>query len=118
MLNYYHGSNNIKSVIDGIISSNLVGDFHLAPKQAVAHNYGSHVAKISLSSDIVGAHVGLINKKDNMNAAVGNEVEVVMKDGASKADLASKVIAIEVICPDGRVANIDLKSGAIASIKG
>ena len=118
----FHGSNNIAEVLKGIAAvrqgdvSGIRGDFHVAFKQAVSHNYGKHVAFISLAGDVVGAHQGQINKDGNQNAAVGNELEMVMKSPASKVDFAEKIVAIDVLCPDGRVAKIDVDSGSIASI--
>ena len=118
----FHGSNNIAEVLKAVAAarsgdvSAIQGAFHVAPKQGVAHNYGKHVAQFVLESDVEGAHVGMINKADNHNAKVGGEVEIVMESVASKMDFAEKVVAINVFCPDGRVAEIDIDSGAILRV--
>lgn len=118
----HHGCNDPAVVLSAIAASKrggiggLAGDFHVAPKAVVAHNYGKYVIKFLMAADVVGADVGLINRNSNFNAAVGNEVEVVMRDEKSRVDFASKVIGAEVSCPDGRVAMIDVESGLIREV--
>jgi len=82
----------------------------------VARNYGKYLVAFVLAADVIGAHVGMINKNGNMNAAVGNEVEVVMNNEAAKFDFAKKVIAAKVHCPDGRVAEINVENGEIVNV--
>ena len=65
-----------------------------SPKARVAHNYGKYVIKFVMSADVEGADVGLINRGNNHNRIVGNEVEVAANDNL--ADFANKVVEAEV----------------------
>jgi len=121
-MKYFHGCDNPKALFDAIAKSKrgehgLKGEFHVAPKKSVAANYGKYLISFVMAADVAGAHVGLINKDGNANALVGNEVEVVMKSEAARADFAEKVVAAEVICPDGRVAEMDVNSGEIVCVR-
>lgn len=121
-MNYYHGCDNPKAVFDAIAANKrgeagLKGEFHVAPKKAVAGNYGKYLIAFVMAADVAGAHVGMINKDGNNNAAVGGEVEVVMRDERARVDFAEKVIGAEVVCPDGRVAEMDINSGEIICVR-
>ena len=109
----HHGCDNPAVVLSAIAAERLgerglKGDFHVVLVR-VAHNYGKYVIKFVMSADVEGADVGLINRGNNHNRIVGNEVEVVMRDDNSRADFANKVVEAEVKCPDGRVAHIDVQ---------
>jgi len=117
----HHGCNDPAVVLNAIAAERrgergLKGDFHVAPKEGVALNYGKYVIKFRMAADVEGADIGVINRNKNFNPAVGNEVEVVMRDEFSRADFAIKVREAEVLCPDGRVAHIDVDSGLISKV--
>ena len=117
----HHGCDNPAVVLNAIAAERrgergLKGDFYVAPKAVVAHNYGKYVIKFVMAADVAGADVGLINRNANFNRIVGNEVEVVMRDVNARADFANKVVEAEVVCPDGRVAHIDVDSGLIREV--
>jgi hypothetical protein len=121
-MKYFHGCDNPKALFNAIAMSKrgengLKGEFHVAPKKAVAANYGKYLISFLMAADVAGAHVGLINKDGNANALVGNEVEVVMKSEDARIDFAEKVIGAEVLCPDGRVAEMDVNSGEIICVR-
>lgn len=98
MLAYYHGSNVADLVLDAIIGGGkLRPGFHLSPDINVARNYGSKVVKVMLEADLSKAHVGLINKEGNYNKAVGNGVEVVLKDEAAVNELYHNLYDAEII---------------------
>jgi hypothetical protein len=120
-LNFFHGCNNPAPVLKAIAAARggekaLHGHFHIAEKRGVAHNYGKYIIAMVLAGHVEGAHVGKINKLGNFNAQVGEEMEIVMKDDAAKFDFAEKVIAINVHCPDGRVAQINIENGEIEHV--
>ena len=84
---YYHGAKNRAAALEAIIGGDILRPgFHMAPDIDVARNYGAVIA-IELEEDLVKAHVGMINKEGNSNAAVGNGIEVVLKDEAAVVEL-------------------------------
>ena len=96
--NFYHGCNNPEAIIDAIVGGGKINPgFHLAPDINVARNYGMHVVKVQVEGDLVKAHVGMINKEGNYNKAVGNGIEVVLKDHAAVAELYGKLWDAEVV---------------------
>jgi hypothetical protein len=83
MLTMYHGTANPAVVINALVGNGKIRTgFHLTPDINVARNYG-RVVKVVLEDDIKHAHVGLINKEGNYNAAVGHGVEVVLTTEAA-----------------------------------
>ena len=83
----------------------------------MARNYGKYLITFLLSADVQGAHVGTINKDGNANAKVGNGIEVVLNTDAAIESFISNVQSAEVLCPDGRVATVDVKTAAILCVK-
>ena len=94
----YHGSNRAAEVLDAIVGGGkLRVGFHLSPSRKVAENYGREVVAVYLDSDLNKAHVGLINKDGNYNKAVGNGIEVVLKDDAAVNELYGKLWDAEIL---------------------
>jgi len=92
MHTFYHGTNSPAAVIEALMGADRIRTpFHLAPDRRVAENYGSHVIAIETESDIKSAHVGMINKEGNYNAAVGNGIEVVIKTPAAVREFYSVI---------------------------
>ena len=95
---FYHGCNNPAVILDAIIGGGKINPgFHLTPDINVAKNYGMHVVKVQVEGDLVKAHVGTINKEGNYNKAVGNGIEVVLKDHAAVAELYGKLWDAELV---------------------
>ena len=94
----YHGSDRAAEVLDAIVGGGkLRHGFHLSPCKEVANNYGREVVAVYLESDLNKAHVGLINKDGNHNKAVGNGVEVVLKDDAAINELYGKLWDAQIL---------------------
>ena len=88
----FHGTNTPAVILDAIVGGGLITTgFHMTPQREVAQNYGSSVIAIEFEADLVKAHVGIINKEGNYNKAVGNGIEVVLKDQAAVADFYNKL---------------------------
>lgn len=86
-MKYYHGTKNIEACLDALIGSGMLRTgFHMTPSIEVARNYGA-VIVIELESDLTKAHFGMINKVGNSNSAVGNGIEVVLKDQSAINEL-------------------------------
>ena len=80
---YYHGSRDVDGILEVLLcGGTLRTPFHMTPDIAVAKNYGKVIA-IEIDGDLTKAHIGMINKDGNMNKAVGNGIEVVLKDHAA-----------------------------------
>ena len=87
LVTYYHGTKDFDGVMNAIVGNGkLRNGFHLTPDMEVAKNYGRVIA-ITLEADLTKAHVGTINKEGNMNKAVGNGIEVVLKTEAAVNEL-------------------------------
>jgi hypothetical protein len=95
---YYHGCNDAAPVLEALLGAGkLRHGFHMAVDKRVASNYGKQVIRIELEADVEGAHVGLINKVNNFNRAVGNGIEVVLKTQQAVNSLYYNLIDAEVI---------------------
>ena len=118
----HHGCDNPAELFAAIASGKdgKIGPrkgLHLAPRDLVARNYGKYLITFMLSADVQGAHVGTINKDGNSNAKVGQGVEVVLNTDAAIESFTNNVQSAEVLCPDGRVATVDVTTGAILRVK-
>ena len=71
----YHGSKNAEALLK---SEDFGVGFHMSPSREVAANYG-RLIEIEFDGPLA-AHVGRINKEGNYNSAVGEGVEVVIKN--------------------------------------
>ena len=118
----HHGCDNPAELLAAIAAGKngkegVKKGLHLAPRSLVARNYGKYLITFLLSADIAGAHVGTINKDGNANAKVGNGIEVVLTTDAAVESFMENVTAAEVLCPDGRVATIDINTAEILCVK-
>ena len=95
----YHGTNRGDAVVDALVGGGaLKMGFHLTADKEVARNYGDDLVAVYLTSDLNRAHVGLINKENNHNKAVGNGIEyVVHNDAAMRELMAEKLWDAEVL---------------------
>ena len=88
----FHGTNTPAAILDAVIGGGMIRTgFHMTPQIEVAKNYGSSVIAIEFEADLVNAHVGTINKEGNFNKAVGNGIEVVLKDQAAVVEFFAKL---------------------------
>lgn len=86
-MKYYHGTKNIDAILYSLVGQGMLRTgFHMTPSIEVARNYGA-VIVIELEEDLTKAHFGMINKDGNSNSAVGNGIEVVLKDQAAITEL-------------------------------
>ena len=118
----HHGCDNPAELLAAIAagkngSDDLNTGLHLAPAALVARNYGKYLITFLLSADVSGAHVGMINKDGNSNSRVGNGIEVVLTTEAAVESFIENVTAAEVLCPDGRVATVDINTAEILRVK-
>ena len=87
MFTFYHGTNNPNAIIEALMGSGRIRKpFHMAPDVNIARNYGRHVVKVTLETDIPSAKVGMINKEYNYNRAVGNGIEVVINNPSAERE--------------------------------
>ena len=95
---YFHGTNNSAAILNALLGNDSIrGEFHMTPDVAVAKNYGREVVAITVEGDLDKAHIGIINKDGNLNKAVGNGIEVVLKDRAAVVEFYSKLYDAEVV---------------------
>lgn len=118
----HHGCDNPAELLNAIADSKQGGNglregLHLSPSDSVARNYGKYLITFVLLSDVSGAHVGQINKDGNSNRLVGHGVEVVLNSQHATQSFVDVVDGAQVKCPDGRVATVDVTTGAILCVE-